>query len=371
MPFCEADPWRLQYFEGVTCPSGLRIPTEDPDAHLWNPSHRWIYNKLAVAESQGLACAPHGVRPPEFPVFSKPITNLRGMGAGSRVLPDLAHYQRHMTPGHFWMTLLEGEHVSSDITVVVRGAAAWWRHCRGTPAAQGTFDYWTIEASTAPSSKRYFAAWISQQLADYTGMLNLETIGGRIIEAHLRFADQWPDLYGRQWLDAVVRLYGEGRWEFADGDRRGVQRRPVRAARARIPPPEPTAARGGAALPQVTSVQITFHEDRPAAAHPMPPGGFRQDDRQCLGPRGGQSGARHAGPRVPVSSLLPTAGARRGLGGRVERLAHDQRIERSGHGGRQGGTGGTQTRPAGTRVGACQRLDAPGAALATGESEAA
>ena len=32
--------------------------------------------------------------------------------------------------------------------------------------------------------------------AGYTGMVNFETIGGRIIEAHLRFADQWPDLYG-------------------------------------------------------------------------------------------------------------------------------------------------------------------------------
>ena len=28
-------------------------------------------------------------------------------------------------------------------------------------------------------------------------------------------------------------------------------------------------------MPQVSSVQITFHIDRPAAAHPMPPGGFR------------------------------------------------------------------------------------------------
>ena len=28
-------------------------------------------------------------------------------------------------------------------------------------------------------------------------------------------------------------------------------------------------------MPQVTSVQITFHEDRPAAEHAMPPGGFR------------------------------------------------------------------------------------------------
>ncbi|HMA14922.1 MAG TPA: hypothetical protein VKP12_09075, partial [Kiloniellaceae bacterium] len=29
------------------------------------------------------------------------------------------------------------------------------------------------------------------------------------------------------------------------------------------------------ALPEVTSVQITFREDRPPAQHAMPPGGFR------------------------------------------------------------------------------------------------
>ena len=45
-------------------------------------------------------------------------------------------------------------------------------------------------------------------------MLNLETIGGTIIEAHLRFADQWPDLYGPGWVDALVRLYEQGEWDF-------------------------------------------------------------------------------------------------------------------------------------------------------------
>ena len=50
--------------------------------------HRWIYDKLAVALSQGLDAAPHGVMPPRFPVFSKPIMNLRGMGSGSQVDRD-------------------------------------------------------------------------------------------------------------------------------------------------------------------------------------------------------------------------------------------------------------------------------------------
>src|SRR5256885_8662223 len=177
MPFCEADPWRLQNFEGVPCPPEVRIPTEDANAYQWYPAHRGIYNKLAVAESQGLACAPHGVPPPAFPVFSKPIVNLRGMGVGSRLLPDREDYERHLTPGHFWMTLLEGEHVSTDLAVQA-GRVMWLRHSLGTPAEGGTFDYWTIEAAARAPLEEHLGGWVAQQLATYTGMLNLESIGG-------------------------------------------------------------------------------------------------------------------------------------------------------------------------------------------------
>jgi len=45
MPICEADPWRLQYFERVPCPPDVRIPTEDADAWLWHPKYRFAYDK--------------------------------------------------------------------------------------------------------------------------------------------------------------------------------------------------------------------------------------------------------------------------------------------------------------------------------------
>jgi len=272
----------MQYFEAVDCPADVRIPTEDPDAYQWNPAHSWVYNKLLIAESQGLACGPHGVPPPAFPVFSKPIMNLRGMGAGSRVLSGAAEYERHLTAGHLWMTLLEGEHVSSDVAVR-KGAALWFRHCVGIPAGEGTFDRWIIEAHGHGPLQDYLGRWIAKHLASYTGMINVETIGGRIIELHLRFADQWPDLYGPRWLPAVVGLYARGEWDFADDERRtgysvvlfgphGVAYRHPPAALVRD-------VRNEAG---VTSVQITFHEDWPPAAHSMPPGGFRLAIVNCL-----------------------------------------------------------------------------------------
>jgi len=56
-------------------------------------------------------------------------------------------------------------------------------------------------------------------LSGYTGMVNLETIGDRISTARLRFSGQWPDLYGRRWLAAVVRLHQYGTWDLIDKER--------------------------------------------------------------------------------------------------------------------------------------------------------
>ena len=293
MPFCEADPWRLQYFEGVACPPQVRIPTEDPDAYQWYPGQRQIYNKLFVAESQGITCAPHGVTPAEFPVFSKPIYNLRGMGVGSQVLQDLAHYQRHLSAGHFWMTLLTGEHVSTD-AAVENGRISWCRHSRGIPAQEGMFDYWTIEARAREPLEAYIGQWVARHLATYTGMLNLETIGGRIIEAHLRLADQWPDLYGAGWLAAVVGLYHHGHWEFADEARRDGYSVALFGPHGRRYQHPPAALLAQVRrMPQVSSVQITFHADRPPAAHPMPPGGFRLAVVNCVDLAAGRAALAH------------------------------------------------------------------------------
>ena len=282
MPICEIDPWRMQYFAGVPCPADVLISTEDSDSWTWYPRHRWVYDKVAVALSQGLEAAPHGVEPKRFPVFSKPIMNLKGMGVGSRVLRSAADYVAHYAPGHMWMTLLDGRHVSSDVAVL-DGKPVWWRHATGEPGEEGTFDYWTIHAEADAEIETHAGTWIAKHLAGYSGMINLETIGGRIIEVHLRFADQWPDLYGAGWVEALVRLYQHNRWDYPDADRRdgySVVLFGPHGPRYRHPPQ--ALVYEVRAMPSVSSVQITFHADKPPGQHAMPPGGFRLAIVNCF-----------------------------------------------------------------------------------------
>lgn len=275
MPIVEKDPWRTQYFDRVACPDDVVIPTDDEEAYRLYPSWRWVYNKLLICESQGLEHGPHGIVPPRFPVFSKPIYNLRGMGVGGRVLTCRDDYLREQQPSHLWMPLLDGEHLSTDVALV-DGTPAWWRHTAGVALGGGTFDHWTVMADDRCAVEQHCGDWLRRQLHGYSGLVNLETIGGTIIECHLRFADQWVDLYGPEWMESVVELYAHGRWRFRDVPRRtgysvvlfgrhGVRHRIDRAAADDL----------RRRLPGISSIQITFHDDAPLEAHAMPPGGFR------------------------------------------------------------------------------------------------
>jgi hypothetical protein len=125
-------------------------------------------------------------------------------------------------------------------------------------------------------------------------MLNMETIGGRIIEVHLRFSDQWPDLYGEGWVQSLIGLYATGHWEFNEGPRRtGYSVVLFGPAGPRYRHPPKSLIAGLKAKPSISSIQITFHEDRDPREHAMPPGGFRLAVINCYELDAGRA-VRHA-----------------------------------------------------------------------------
>ena len=279
MPFLGVDSWRWQYFEGQPCPDGLVVPIDDATAWELHRDHRAIYNKLTICETQGLPNGPHGTMPPRFPIFSKPIYNMRGMGTGSRVIASEAEYEASLQPGHMWMKLLQGPHVSTDLAVA-RGAIGWCRHSTGVSGAQGTFDYWTVHAKPKPALEAYLAEWAGRTLGDFTGIVNVETIGGRIIECHLRMSEQWLDLNGTGWLAAVVELYTNGVWRFGAAPRTGYSV-VLFGAHGIDWQIDRSLVRALLETPEVSSIQITYDDTIPREAHAMPPGGFRPAIVNC------------------------------------------------------------------------------------------
>ncbi|PYF99477.1 hypothetical protein D893_02629 [Thioalkalivibrio sp. ALE21] len=205
MPFVGVLPERRHIFR----PEPRReVAVSDAAAWRLNPGHRHVYDKLRLALDAGLTAAPCGVAPTDLgldaadTVFVKPVINLAGMGLDARALPA---GEVPAEPGSFWCQRLEGAHTSTDC-LVENGEVRWFAHTRGSDEKDAARPiYWEVGAAV-PEVEPWIADWVRRSLAGYSGICNIELIGGRPIEAHLRGSNGFFDFYGPQFIPAWVAL---------------------------------------------------------------------------------------------------------------------------------------------------------------------
>lgn len=265
MPFIGVLPERNHIFQ----PSPrTAVPVSDAAAWRLNPNHRHLYDKLSIALEAGLTAAPCGVDPREYGiagdelVFVKPIMNLAGMALDACAMRADAV---PMTAGRFWCERLTGEQTSSDC-LVQDGEPVWLIHTLASKERSAERPLvWEVGA-TSPRLDALTADWVRRNLPGYTGLCNLELIGGRPIEAHLRGSNGFFEFYGQDFVAAWVALMDGGPF--------------------RPPPPAP----GGFIISVFGG------------------GGADPGSDQCgRGPRGpGSAGPPH--PRSPRHSALPRQG---------------------------------------------------------------
>jgi len=211
--FIGYEPWEEQYFNAIESPDDLTICCGDHDAWRHYPEYNWVYNKIKLCETQKIVACPHGVTPLNFPVFSKPITNLYGMGIGARKLFDWDY--REYIPGHFWMPMLRGEHLSTDFAVA-KGIQKWSHTMKCHKDKKDRVEYWETSNKEHEAIIEKLSLWIHNNLEEFSGIVNLETIGNKIIDCHLRMSPQFVDLYGEDWLKSVINLYEYENWNSLD-----------------------------------------------------------------------------------------------------------------------------------------------------------
>jgi len=153
---------------------------EDEQAWLKYSQYRKWFNKLYVADHFGYSCGPAGISVPysgEYVV--RPIYNLAGMGVGAKILyltPDDTHL---IAPGYFWVEKFIGTHYSFDyIKVNQRFEQLNCYIGKNTPENLSLFTSWSKSSAT-------FTLPDSLQELN-VDKLNIEVIGDKIIEVHLR-----------------------------------------------------------------------------------------------------------------------------------------------------------------------------------------
>lgn len=174
----------------------------DYEAYLMLPAEdKWIMNKLAIAEKQGLQCGPEGVPIPEGEWCIRPQMNLRGGGLPGVFKHTAGPNGMNNTPrvpgGYFWCEWLTGDlhgvDYLNDVPIKSYG---------------GPFDQ---DGNITDYGPRGFMPELPDWLKNKAKYLTVEYIGNTIIEVTPRW--QWI-------IDSMVRVNnndGSFYWEYTNG----------------------------------------------------------------------------------------------------------------------------------------------------------
>lgn len=175
----------------------IDIPINDIDGWTMFPKYRWIYNKMEICDFQNIPYGPMPLEPKteDYPIIIKPITNMYGMGLNVIKVDNEDQFWGQWQNTNFWMKFLDGDHMSWDL-VIKDGKIKFYTGFLGYKNNQkiGKFDYW--ESKTRSKLPKIIKKLVRKRLSEYCGCLNVETIGGYIVECHLRMGDvdQLPTL---------------------------------------------------------------------------------------------------------------------------------------------------------------------------------
>lgn len=161
--------------------------TEEDVAWLrCDPDDLWVFDKLILAKKLGHIAGPKGVDVP-CPGFyiSRPCVNLMGMGIGASISYIEKDTDNAIPTGHFWSEIFLGRHISVDYvdgkqTLAVQG----FRSARNP---LWKWSRWKRVNDIVPLHP------VLKSLATKYRYMNVEMIGGKIIEVHLRLNPDWVD----------------------------------------------------------------------------------------------------------------------------------------------------------------------------------
>lgn len=150
-----------------------------------HPDDLWVYNKLQLSLSLGYLTGPIGAKvPKEGEYIIRPCINFLGMGRNARKIwltpADDTSYYGH--PGEFWCETFDGDHLSVDFcegnpVLVVKGTKMDRSH---VTIEESRWEKWEV------IDKFVKFPLIFRNLLKRNKYVNIEYIGGRIIEAHFR-----------------------------------------------------------------------------------------------------------------------------------------------------------------------------------------
>ena len=142
----------------------------------------WIYDKLILARKLGHLAGPAGVPVPSNGFYMvRPITNIRMMSRGA-YKAWLSPVEDTVPDGYFWSELFQGRHISIDYNFGEQKTTV--EGIRNSARLDRFYKWQRVEYP-------YELPAVLQDVARRSKWLNIEMVGDKIIEVHLRYNDDF------------------------------------------------------------------------------------------------------------------------------------------------------------------------------------
>jgi hypothetical protein len=183
------------------------------DSDVWefiDADDLWIYDKLILSKKLGYNCGPAGVSP-KIPdnYIVRPCVNFRMMGIGASIMHLTPENFSEVPPGFFWCEMFTGSHMSFDYQYGEQVLAV--EGFKDNPKRLNRFSRWI------KVNEKYTLPPFLENIAKKYEWLNIETIGGRIIEVHLRYNDDFRNHDGNE----IIPIWKDEFYPSACEDRIG------------------------------------------------------------------------------------------------------------------------------------------------------
>jgi hypothetical protein len=170
-----------------------KMPYFDIEAHKKYPKYNWVYDKLYIAQSQGIQCGkletlkPH-INNIDYPIFIKPRWGHKSASSKNcfkiKNKDELLLYIN--MKDMMWSEFIDNTENMTDF-IMLNGNIMHQITYKYSDAQNGFSDVWKyISPDNKPPT--YINEWVQKNMSGYTGMLNVQYRENIIIEVGLRLA---------------------------------------------------------------------------------------------------------------------------------------------------------------------------------------
>jgi len=206
------------------------LPRFDAQAYRMNPQYQFVYDKLFIAESQGMACGTldslKGKTDLKYPIFIKPRYGHKS--ASSKNCYKIKSYgeleKQFHKPEMMWSEFVDATEGMTDF-ILVNGAIVYQLTYKYSEKQHGFADVWKF-ISPDLTPPRQIVDWVTRHMTGYTGPVNVQYRDTKIIEVGLRFArsGMYIESAGNKVLiDTINDMWKTKTWNHTRDDKLGFK----------------------------------------------------------------------------------------------------------------------------------------------------